>query len=238
MRPARGDRRDGFALIESIAVLALSALVLLTLLIAADLVTRNAGAASRRTHEVESFATAFAAIRRDLAAAMFVRANANPESPLLFEGSADSIGIAVERDRPDLGYSASLVRIEARYEGGRGMLSRSSAKLMPQTGGFAEAAFGDEAVLMNGPWSYRFAYADAASGAVAWSERWANAASLPAAVRIEVLDASGTAVVPPLVAAFGVDAELNCAESDFGCPEDESAGFEEEEGADEPENEE
>jgi general secretion pathway protein J len=237
MKRARGDRRDGFALIESVAVLALSALVLLTLLIAAGLVTRNAGAASRRTHEVESLATAFAAIRRDLAAAMFVRTEPDPESPLLFEGGAGSIGFAVERDAPDLGYSASLIRIEARYENGRGMLTRSSARLYPDVSSLAGAAYGDEAVLMNGPWSYRFAYANAASGALQWSETWTNTAALPAAIRLEVMDASGAMIVPPFVARLGVDAELNCAESDFGCPDEESELFQEEEGIDESQGE-
>jgi general secretion pathway protein J len=225
-------RQDGFALIEAVAVLALSALVLLTLLIAADIVTRNAGAASRRTHEVEAVATGLAAVRRDLAGALFLRAGPEPDSPVLLEGTANAIGFAVAKDRTDLGYSGSLIRIEAQYGDGRGTLLRSSARLLPELTGFADATFGDAAVLLNGPWTYRFAYASAARGSLQWSEAWSNPGAIPAAVRLEVLDAEGKPMAPPLVARIGVDAELNCAESEFGCPEDNAGEFDEEENAD------
>ena len=75
-------------------------------------------------------------------------------------------------------------------------------------------------------------------GAIEWTDSWSGARALPRAVRLEVLDAGGAPVVPPLVVGLRVDAELNCADSDFGCPEDEAAEMPEEEVPDEDENEE
>jgi general secretion pathway protein J len=238
VRTGRRRAVEGFALIESIAVLALSALVLLTMLIAADLVTRNAAATSRRAHEVEALATGFAAIKRDVSGATFMRSGTSSKAPILFQGTASALGFVVERDRPDLGYSNSLIWIEARYENGRGTLERSSARLLPQITGFAGAAFADTAVLISGPWTYRFAYARPRDGKVEWTESWSSASALPRAVRLEVLDAGNAPVVPPLVVGLGVDAELNCAESEYGCPEEEAAEKSEEEIPDEAENEE
>jgi general secretion pathway protein J len=236
VRTARRRGCEGFALIESIAVLALSALVLLTMLIAADLVTRNAAATSRRAHQVETLATGFAAMKRDLSGVMFVRGGSGPKAPILFQGTAGTLGFVVERDRPDLGYSNSLIWVAARYEEGRGMLERSSARLLPQDASFAGVTFGDTAVLISGPWTYRFAYARSRGGAIEWTDSWSGARALPRGVRLEVLDAGGAPVVPPLVVGLGVDAELNCAESDFGCPEDETAEMPEEEVTDEDED--
>ena len=235
---SRRRAEAGFALIESIAVLALSALVLLTMLIAADLVTRNAAATSRRAHEVEALATGFAALKRDVSGAMFLRSGTGPKAPILFQGTASSLGFAVERDRPDLGYSNSLIWIAARYDDGRGVLERSSARLLPQIASFAGTAFGDTAILISGPWTYRFSYARLREGAVEWMESWPSAGALPRAVRLHVLDAGGAPVVPPLVVGLGVDAELNCAESAFGCPADEAGEMAEEEVPAEDENEE
>jgi general secretion pathway protein J len=238
VRTARRRACEGFALIESIVVLALSALVLLTMLIAADLVTRNAAATSRRAHEVETLASGFAAMKRDLSGVMFVRGGTSAKSPILFQGTAGTLGFVVERDRPDLGYSNSLIWIAARYEEGRGTLERSSARLLPQNTSFAGVAFGDTAVLISGPWTYRFTYARPRGGAIEWTDSWSGARGLPRAVRLEVLDAGGAPVVPPLVAGLSVDAELNCADSDFGCPEEEAAETPEEEVRDEDDNEE
>ena len=239
MRTARRRACEGFALIESIAVLALSALVLLTMLIAADLVTRNAAATSRRAHEVETLATGFAAMKRDLSGVMFVRGGTGAKAPILFQGTAATLGFVVERDRPDLGYSNSLIWIAARYEEGRGMLERSSARLLPQNTSFGGVAFGDTAVLISGPWTYRFAYARLREeGAIEWTDSWSGAGALPRAVRLEVLDAGGVPVVPALIVGLRVDAELKCADSDFGCPEDKAGETPEEEVADEDENEE
>lgn len=237
MRRLRRSGDEGFALIESVAVLMLSALVLLTMLIAGDLVTRNAAAASRRAHEVETLATGFAAVKRDVSRAMFMRAEAGADTPILFQGTPGTLGFVVERDRPDLGYSGSLVWMEARYEDGRGILERSSARLLPQTAGFAGVAFSDPAVLLSGPWTYRFSYAQS-TPELQWVESWSNPAGLPDAVRLEVLDSASQPVVPPLVAKLRIDAELNCELSEYGCPDEESDEFGDEGFDDEADNEE
>src|SRR6185503_14275860 len=91
-------------------------------------------------------------------------------------------------DRSGLALGESLVLIEAQYEEGRGVLVRSSARLLPGTRGFGGAGFGNRVVVVSGPWKYRFSYADLEAGAERWKGAWTEGARLPAAIRLEVFD--------------------------------------------------
>ncbi|HEX9905385.1 MAG TPA: hypothetical protein VGA77_10515 [Propylenella sp.] len=206
------DRQGGFALIESIAVLALSALVLLTLLIAADVVTRNSAAAIQRAEAVEILATGLTALRRDLEDARHVRID-SPASPppLLFSGSAQALGLVTAGDGTGPDDRESLVWIEARYEEGRGVLVRSTARVQPGIQSFGDAAFRDPVFLVSGPWMYRFSYADGRRGSLFWQSAWTSPVRMPAAIRLEVLDATGSArVVPPVVVHLRVTQDNGC----------------------------
>jgi len=208
------SREAGFALAESIAVLALSALVLLTLLIATDLVSRNSAAAARRANDLEMLATGLAAVRRDLEGALYVQDSGGAESSLvLFTGRSDAVGAVVQSDRSGRGNRESLIWIETRYEDGQGALIRSSAPLLPETSGFAGVEFGDSVLLAVGPWQYRFSYAGEGSGVFAWTAIWSG--KLPAAIRLEVLDGSGERVLPSLTVRVQVNTG-SCAGGDCG----------------------
>lgn len=210
------DREAGFLLVESIAVLGLSVLVLATLILATSLITRNSAAATRRVNAVEGLATGLMALRRDIDAVQPLR-DGGPEGALLFQGDAQSLAFPVKDDGSDLGFDNSVIKIEARYENGVGMLVRSSAPL-PSSGGFEGASFSNAAILLSGPWTYRFSYGKAESGPLQWVAGWFGLNALPDAVRLEVLDARGAApVVPPLVSALPIDMEFGCDETDKGC---------------------
>lgn len=224
MRGPRVRSDSGFALVESIAVLALTALVLLTLLIATDLVSRNSAAAMRSANTVETLATGLAAVRRDLEDARFLRLGPQPDDPVLFSGSPQAVALVVGND--GAGGGESLVLIEARYEGGIGSLVRSSAGWQPGTTGFGSAAFANHVLLMSGPWQYRFSYADPAARAERWRSVWSQAARLPAAVRLEVIGANSQPAVTPLVAQLKIDSG-GCADAaQIGC--EATGGVEEE----------
>ena len=211
-RPA-ADRQAGFALVESIAVLALSGLVLLTLVIATDLVSRNSAAAARSANAVETLTMGLAAVRRDLEGARFIRIGAEPENPVLFSGGAQAVAAAIADDGTGSNDGESLILIEARYDGGRGALVRSSARLLPGTTGFGGAEFANHAVLLSGPWTYRFSYRDSGAGTEAgsWRGEWSSLNRMPSAVRLEVLNDAGRPVLPALVVRMHIDSG-GCAE--------------------------
>ncbi len=213
------DRQAGFALVESIAVLALSGLVLLTLIIASDLVSRNSAAAARSANTIEMLATGLAAVRRDLEGARFIRIGANPKDAVLFSGAAQSVALAVADDGTGAHEGEGLVLIETRASEGRNALVRSSAALIPGTKGFGGAKFANDAVLLSGPWTYRFSYNDPLAGTDGWSGAWTATDHMPAAIRLEVLNDSGGQALPPLVVRLRIDSG-GCAEpARVDCPE-------------------
>jgi type II secretory pathway component PulJ len=212
----REARNGGFALVEAVAVLALSALVLLTLLIAAGLVTRNSAQAARRANDLEMLATGLAALQRDLEGAKPSRAG-SADGPLLFRGEATSLGFVVGRDGAALGPGDSLVWITTERDDAGARLVRAAAALLPQADDFASAAWGRPSLLVSGPWLYRFSYAARASPAV-WRANWAEPGSLPGSVRLEVIDrAGGVRILPPLVARLRAEGPPPCPEGEAFC---------------------
>jgi hypothetical protein len=202
--------------------------VLLTLVISADLVTRNSAATARTANAIETLATGLAAIRRDLAGAHFIRIGPKPEDAVLFSGGAQAVALAVADDGTRARDGESLILIEARYEGGLGVLVRSSAPMRPGTRGFSGAQFGNHAILLSGPWKYRFSYGEAGTAA-GWRSDWNLMNRMPAAVRLEVLSDAGRPVLPPLVVRMHIDSG-GCAEpARVDC----AARFEESESQDE-----
>jgi general secretion pathway protein J len=213
MSQLRPDSQGGFALLESLAVLALSALVLLTLVIAADLVTRNSAAASRRVNETEALATGLAALGREIADAKPIPVG-SLKGPLLFHGGPASLGL-VRRDERDAA-GDTLIWIAATYDGDRGLLVRSAAPLLPQTKDFAASDFADSTAILAGPWTYRFSYA-AAGTPSSWVGSWSVPERMPAAVRLEVFDRrDGSRVLPALVTRIRVDSVPGCPQSQDG----------------------
>ncbi len=214
MSRAPADRQDGFALIESLAVLALSALVVLTLVIAADLVTRNSAAASRRVNQMEALATGLAALARDIATAKHIPIG-SLKGPLLFHGGPASLGF-VGGAGGESGAGDSVIWMAASYEDERGLLVRSAAPLLPQTADFASVPFGDATAVLTGPWAYRFSYAERAAP-VAWTESWSIPQKMPDLIRVEVLQRNtGERVLPPLVTRIPVDSAPGCPEAENG----------------------
>jgi general secretion pathway protein J len=211
----REPQNGGFALVEAVAVLALSALVLLTLLIAAGLVIRNSGFAARRANDLEMLTTGLASLRHDLSAAKPVRVR-GADGPVLFQGGPASLGFVVGRDGAELGPGDSLVWVAAEQDQAGARLVRAAAALLPQADDFTSAAWGRPSPLVSGPWLYRFSYAARANPA-AWIAAWPDSANMPGFVRLEVIDrTTGGHALPPLVLRLRAEGLPPCAEAEAG----------------------
>jgi len=218
MKRKRRDRSSGFALVEAIAVLALSALVMLALFVATDLVTRNSAAAARRANDLEMLATGLAAVRRDLEGALYAQPGAGTSSPVLFIGQTDGVGFVAAGDGSARDEGERLIWIETRYQDGEGALVRSSARYAPGVTSFADVNLTNSALLAVGPWRYQFSYA-LGPAPLQWKSEWGNEMELPAAVRLDVVGENGR-VLPALVVRVHVDTR-GCGQG--GCEDEEEA---------------
>src|SRR5205085_94472 len=105
-----------------------------------------------------------------------------------------------------------VVLIEARYEEGRGVLMRSSARLLPGTKGFGGMQFANPVVVMSGPWKYRFSYYDPQVATDQWRSVWDAQSRLPSGIRLDVLNDAGQKVASSLVVKLHIDSG-GCAEA-------------------------
>lgn len=204
-------RQAGFALVESVAVLALSALVLVTLIIAADVVTRGANAAATRANALEALATGLAGVRRDLQAIRFVDVGGREEGRQapLFVGEPQAVGLPIGGSGAEPGERLVWIAAEPPADGGG--LVRSSAPLLATTRSISGVTFADPTTLIAGSWQYRFSYADQVGGAFLWRDSWRHRARLPAAIRLEVLSPSGERrVLPPLTVRVWINPIEDC----------------------------
>ncbi|MFY0736037.1 PulJ/GspJ family protein [Aurantimonas sp. NFXS3] len=211
----RSAHDRGFALIEAICVLLLSALVMATLSLATSVVVRHSEAAHTKTNQMEVLAASITAMKRDVSGIIAVRAGPAKDSPLLFSGSRTSINYAVAADGQ---VPETVVWIESHYESGVGALLRWETPLVPGKPTQARVHRSEPAVLMSGPWIFEFAYAQGGTDkALRWNNRWNGRSALPALLRLDVVDAETRGLVSSMIAPTHVDAIFDCITPEGVC---------------------
>ncbi|VVT08550.1 hypothetical protein [Rhizobium sp. EC-SD404] len=168
-------REDGFALLEAVVVLAITALVFVALAVSTGMVVRNAKAMSERTNLAETLIGGLEAWRHDVAAAFIPGDVVNGPA---MTGSANAMTFVAARSGIDgisalVTYRAQGVRVE------RSVANYTSVEADQRAAATAEA-------VLNGPWRFRFAYR-ARHGEGRWLDSWTRANELPAFVRLSVL---------------------------------------------------
>lgn len=204
------DHKAGFALVQAIAALGLSALSMMMMITMGGLAVRNSEVSAQRLDDIEHFATGMSALRRDLAATKRLEAGQDRDGPILFFGSRGAMGLAIGggSGEPD-----ELVMIVARTVSQGGGLVRMSRSLQPGAQSFEGGRWSAPAVLVGGPWLFEFSYAS--SDAAAQQKRWPFADRLPAFVHLNVLGSRpGRMAIPSLVFPIRVDIAPPCPEGE------------------------
>lgn len=203
------DRSSGFALIQAVAALGLSALVVLLMLTIGSLTVRSSDLSARRVDEIERFATGLSAVRRELAAAKRIEADPETGRRILFSGQARSLGL-VHDGAP--GQQDEMVMIIARAVSEGGGLVRVSRRLLPDMRSFDGDGWSAPVTLIDGPWLFEFAYAGVGAP---WAKAWSKSDRLPAAVYVGMSapDRISGRTHPGLVVPIRVDIALPCLAS-------------------------
>ncbi|MGY4432193.1 general secretion pathway protein J [Bradyrhizobium sp. F1.13.1] len=190
----RRDGELGFTLIEALAALALTGLVLsaLATLTAQWLPSWNRG--FDRIQQSELIGISMQRIAADLAAAEFVPANRTTKKPL-FEGTALSVTFVRTALGPNVGVGLDVVRIGERTDQGRLLTVRSRAPFAPVPAGVSpsqQIRVADPVVLLRSPWRMSFAYAGPER---VFRDEWHDMDKLPAAIMFTVRDAASERVL-------------------------------------------
>ena len=205
------NRQAGFAILEAVIVMTISALIFVALAVSSGMVVRHAKAMNERTNRAEALIGGLEAWRLDVASA-FIPGHAG-DGPSL-TGSATTMRFVAARS----GLDGIAEQIDYSVLGPAVM--RSSTPYRPVA--FGEKPATSTAPLLNGPWTFRFAYR-ARHGSVEWLSDWSAVNELPAFVMLTIVTAdTAAAPVAEIVAPIRANRVGPCLETCAAA--DETAG--------------
>lgn len=211
MKPGAHENCAGFSILEGLAALALTGLILtgVSMLVAQWMPMWNRG--FHRVQQADLVAVALDRMAADIVEARYVTGSAQ-DRYLFFSGAPDAITFV----RPTLDPSArpglEVTRITTVSGRSGARVTRRHARFTPQPPGVVAAqdlSFATSTALLEQNARVAFFYADAAGQ---WRAQWDNPIMLPASVRIELRDpATGGLLAPFTTVALRVDAPAKCA---------------------------
>jgi general secretion pathway protein J len=194
-KPSARDGQCGFTLIEMLAALALTGLVLSALAILTAQWLPNWNRGFDRIQQSELIGISMQRIVADLAAAEFVPANRASKKPL-FEGTALAVTFVRTALGPNVGSGLDVVRLSETTDQGRLVTVRSRAPFAPLPSGVSsltgQIRVSDPVVLLRPPLRISFAYAGPDQ---VFRDDWLDMDALPTAIMLTLRDATSERVL-------------------------------------------
>lgn len=211
----RRDARGGFLLVEALAVLAISAAILVGLASLTQLLLRQADGLAARTERLELRERTLAALSRDIRALARIRFEGPDRERFVFAGTPDRLLFAREASAEMPAEAGAVaVLLQSADESGQVRLLRAESPLLPGMAGFDDLRFGPVRTLLDrDPARIRFAYVAAATEKTPELilDAWPPESPPPAAVRIGLADPATGELVSSLRVAILHEAEPGCA---------------------------
>ena len=206
-------REAGFTLLEVLAALVLSSLILVSLNMAMGAVGKGVDHTRRSIGEQSEIGTAIDIFGRDVARIAKIRRGPSGEtfSGYVFDGSAGEIVYPLREEEGLAAPGLYLVRLRATGEEGRRQLLRERAPV-PLGGNMDSPRWQDAVVLLSGDFDVAFAYRAQRSGLRDWVSGWQATERMPEQIRLTITSRdSGRLRVPGYVQSLAIDAEVECA---------------------------
>ena len=212
--PAPDDREAGFTLIEILAGLAISSLIMVGLGLGSTSINRGFAQTSQSLARQGMLATGLHVILGDLARIERVVDNPLRPARFLFSGQKDE-AIFLLAERPgNNGYGVYWVRYVIRDAEGGAELLRMRQSFDPRRRALPQGGWEDEVLLLAGDYAIAMSYRAPGAQLRDWSSAWSAASLLPEEIGIEIRDVeTGRLRVPFVVQALRNRAEAECAEA-------------------------
>jgi general secretion pathway protein J len=211
------DGQNGFTLVEVLAALAITSLILVSLNLASSGVRQSVERTHRSLADQAALSAAVGIFQRDVQRIVKLR-RASGASGFLFEGNARQVIYPVAGQRGASQGGLYLVRLAARDVQGGMQLVRERMPMLPGEIAGERQSWNDAVVLLEGPFELGFAYRAPQTGDRAWRDSWSAAAAMPEQIRLTIEDrATGRLRVPVIVQPLQVDGEPECAADALRC---------------------
>lgn len=206
-------REAGFTLIEVLAALVLSSLVLVSLNMAMSAVGKGTDHTRRSLGEQSELGAALDIFSRDVGRIAKIRRPAKPGdfAGYVFDGRSDAIVYPLREEEGLTAPGLYLVRLSVRQKDGRSTLLRERTPL-PAGDDATLPQWGDPVELLSGPYDIAFAYRAQRTGQREWNGSWQATETMPEQIRLTVTNReTGRLRVPGFVQALAIDSEVDCA---------------------------
>lgn len=201
--PLRGDPQSGFLLVEVLATMTISALLLAALVSVASMTMRMSTRIERQSETIENGTRILAALSRDIERGLPIRW-AGKGAGFVFIGQGRSLVFASEIRLAD----ATTDVVAIQIDGGNG-LARRVASIPPNATSLDNLAFTPPESIAARRFKLAFAYyGRLPDGRETLADLWLDPDQLPVAVRLTLSDAAGA--TSTLRVRLDVDAEPGC----------------------------
>lgn len=204
-RGGRPGSRAGFSLLEVLAALAITVLLVVTFAPFASQLILSWGRGTRTAELVDMLTRGSDRMARDLLAVVPMTLTRGEETSMLFRGGPGSVVFATATGYGPGRGGIELVSFGIEEDGaGAQAIVRRRAPL--RDAALAPTGFRDPVTLFSGPYQYRFDYVAADGSRV---ETWQNRFDMPVRVELAILTPSGPLL--PLPLSYFVPANLSAA---------------------------
>jgi general secretion pathway protein J len=205
------DREHGFTLIELIVSLTILAVILMLLGAGLRVLAKNSDANAERIETLDMLSRAFDILHRDAAGLQRLVDGDGQRPRFLFMGASDELYfVTLEPPYPSEA-GPYFVSYSVVANGPDRELIRARAPYKAGMHAFPGATPANRVSLLRGPYKYELAYAQTVAGKAMWRSSWPDRSSLPALIRLEIIDArGGQPIAAPMIVAIRADAELSC----------------------------
>lgn len=224
--PCPTGPQAGFTLVEVLAALALTALILVSLNLAMTGIRKGVDAARGSLGGSAALSSAAGIFAGDVARIAKIRRKGSDKAQgYVFDGKPDVMVYPLTETeglgRPGL----YLVRLRVTEGANGAQLIRDRAPLLAGEPWNAAPEWRDPVLLLDGRFDVAFAYRAQRGGERSWADIWSGQRAMPEEIRLTVTDRkTGRLAMPVLVQPLRVDGEVECASEGPRCIPADAAG--------------
>lgn len=211
----RSLKNAGFLLSETLAVMAISAFILVGLASVAHFLVKFVDLSVVQAQEADTIGRTMSALTRDISGLSRARWNGFEPQAFVFKGGPNSLYFAHRERGVDGLEETRVIALREIVTDAGPKLMRSEARLAATATSFDDLHFGPQRLVDTGPARLRFWYLSGAKKDKGVRQpSWQTDAMLPSAVIIEVVDAATTRLIVTATVPVRANADIGCIDTE------------------------